>query len=384
MIRALILVSLIPSAFGKIGLRFVRDGIHDRSLSTILETAAGEEVVESIFDFQSETVYLVHGEGEGFVDDPGVELHDSTLVSQHLDSAALWNLDRVDDVCGRSDGVYQYLDHDPDDEDKLSQVVVYILDTGVNPHVDLGGRLMSGRNFVSDCVNDVTDERSHGTFVATLVAGDRAGTCRKDCLIYPVKVVDASGSGSVTNVIRGIAHAVQHCLENAPQKCIIVNLSLGTWYNSAMNQMVKFATSHGVMVFVSAGNQFSDACNVSPASASSAWTVGASNRYDELAYFSNSGDCVDFYSPGRSVLGGNLNGGFSIKSGTSMASLTAAGLVAKFWLEHDDLVASEMSWRIRRLVEESPKTDLAILVRHHGWRGPSSVSMLSANETEFI
>lgn len=87
------------------------------------------------------------------------------------------------------------------------------------------------------------------------------------------------------------------------------------------------------MVFsVAAGNDNDDACNYSPAGAELAITVGASTLYDERAFFSNYGPCVDVFAPGLDIQSVWKTGKYSVKtlSGTSMASPHVAGLSAYF------------------------------------------------------
>ena len=48
---------------------------------------------------------------------------------------------------------------------------------------------------------------------------------------------------------------------------------------------------------VAAGNIAVDACDVSPASAKEAVTVGATDGADQFAYFSNYGSCVKISGP---------------------------------------------------------------------------------------
>lgn len=83
---------------------------------------------------------------------------------------------------------------------------------------------------------------------------------------------------------------------------------------------------------MAAGNDNRDACDYSPAAAELAITVGASTLYDDRAYFSNYGPCVDVFAPGlniQSVWRGSKYATNTI-SGTSMASPHVAGLAAYF------------------------------------------------------
>ena len=81
-------------------------------------------------------------------------------------------------------------------------------------------------------------------------------------------------------------------------------------------------TSAGVMVVVAAGNESQNACNVSPARAASAYTVGSTTNTDARSSFSNFGRRVNIFAPGSSITSAwhtNTHATNTI-SGTSMAS----------------------------------------------------------------
>ena len=75
----------------------------------------------------------------------------------------------------------------------------------------------------------------------------------------------------------------------------------------SMNDMSLYTDPHtfvlhtvsiqGVTVVVAAGNEYQDACNVSPASATGAIAVGSTDIEDKFSYFSNYGKCVDILAP---------------------------------------------------------------------------------------
>jgi len=93
---------------------------------------------------------------------------------------------------------------------------------------------------------------------------------------------------------------------------------------------VNGAVEAGVHFAVAAGNDDSDACDYSPASAELAVTVGASTIEDERAWFSNKGKCVDVFAPGKDITSTWIGGKTATNtiSGTSMASPHVAGLLA--------------------------------------------------------
>lgn len=79
---------------------------------------------------------------------------------------------------------------------------------------------------------------------------------------------------------------------------------------------------------VAAGNEAQNAANVSPASETSACTVGATDINDNMASFSNYGSVLDVFAPGVNIISTWLNGRTNTISGTSMASPHVAGLAA--------------------------------------------------------
>lgn len=90
----------------------------------------------------------------------------------------------------------------------------------------------------------------------------------------------------------------------------------------------------GIVVVVAAGNGNKtgaiDACETSPASATSAITVGSiANKTDTKSSDSNFGACVDIYAPGERILSASnkTNTSYIMRSGTSMASPHVAGIV---------------------------------------------------------
>lgn len=209
-----------------------------------------------------------------------------------------------------------------------SDAYVYILDTGISlDHPEFTGRANHGASFVNEGPGD---QNGHGTHVSGIIASKQFGVC-KDCQLIEVKCLDSNGQGDLTTVISAIEFAVDDVIKKGNQDKSVANLSLGSFRSKILNEAVKAAVDNGLVMVVAAGNNNMNACMNSPASEPSAITVGAiDDTKDQIASFSNWGECVDLFASGVRVESLSLkNYGGSIKfSGTSMATPVVAGLAA--------------------------------------------------------
>ena len=110
----------------------------------------------------------------------------------------------------------------------------------------------------------------------------------------------------------------------------LANMSLGGSTNRAVEAAVRNSIRAQVTYVVAAGNANSDAADYSPAGVSEAITVGATNRSDSRAEFSNYGSTLDLFAPGVSIPSAQIGGDLMIAtaSGTSMAAPHVSGVVA--------------------------------------------------------
>ncbi|KAK4165538.1 cuticle-degrading protease [Cladorrhinum sp. PSN259] len=205
----------------------------------------------------------------------------------------------------------------------------YIIDTGIYVnHTQFGGRAEWLANFAD---TDNTDGNGHGTHVAGTIGGQDYGVA-KATKLYAVKVLRASGSGTLAGVIAGIDFVASDSQSRDCPNGSVANLSLGASRSTAVNSAVAAAVKAGVFISVAAGNSDDDAYYYSPASEPTVCTVGATDVADARAWFSNYGDLVDVFAPGVDVLSswiGNPTATNTI-SGTSMAAPHVAGLGAYF------------------------------------------------------
>ena len=233
-----------------------------------------------------------------------------------------------------------------------NQIKIAILDTGVLlTHPEFAGRLLPGYDFVNNDT-DPTDDFGHGTHVTGIAAAGAnngigmVGIC-PECSIIPVKVLDQSNSGTWSSVAAGMVFAVDAGAN-------IISLSLGGGSNSQIVQdAVQYAMEHNVLVIAAAGNNKSDA-PFYPAALDDVVAVAATRNDDTSWSLSNYGPFIDVAAPGYAIYStfnnlSNTYGGYSYKSGTSMAAPHVAGLAGLLLSQNPALTVSQ----IRSIVQET-------------------------------
>ena len=211
------------------------------------------------------------------------------------------------------------------DYSEASGVRVAIIDTGIDStHMDLQGKVDGGFNAITDCerVECWQDDNGHGTHVSGTVAANGKGLVgvAPKARLYGVKVLDAEGSGQLSDVIKGIIWAANNGMQ-------VANMSLGSPMPSeTMQRALRYAKARGVIVVAAAGN--SGGSVGYPGAYPETIAVSASYWNDNIAAFSSRGDEVKFIAPGVSVVSSAMGGDYASFSGTSMATPHVTGLAA--------------------------------------------------------
>jgi subtilisin family serine protease len=250
-----------------------------------------------------------------------------TVTIQNLgtQAAGLWGLNRVYQRSRVTTTQYHYWTTAGVGSD------AYIVDTGLlATHTEFAGRTAPGQTFVTDNgFPGTADGNGHGTHVGSTVAGTTYGVAKRATLIA-VKVLTAAGSGTTTGVVSGVDWVLTSYRSRGRPS--VANMSLGGGASTALDNAVNSAVTNGVFFAVAAGNENQNACNVSPARATGAFTIGSTTNTDARSSFSNFGTCVNIFAPGSSILGAWIgsNTATNTISGTSMASPHAAGAAALF------------------------------------------------------
>lgn len=224
-------------------------------------------------------------------------------------------------------------------------IKVGIVDTGIDPnHPDFAGRIAQMKDFTGQ---GPSDNNGHGTHVAGIVGGSGAASGGKykgvapECSFYTAKVLGGDGSGSMSNVMAGIEWGVQQGVQ-------VINLSLGSDGScdgtDALSTTCDAAVSRGVVMCVAAGNAGPGPSTVgSPGCAKTVFTIGATDKEDNVASFSSRGPTSDnrikpdICFPGVNIvscraagtsMGHPVDASYTSASGTSMATPHAAGACA--------------------------------------------------------
>ena len=205
-------------------------------------------------------------------------------------------------------------------------LVLAVLDAGMDPHEELLGRMVPGRNVAADPDNDDTSDVciSHGTHVAGLAAAaanNALGVAGVDwnCRIMPVRVLNSCG-GPESFVAEGIVWATDHGAD-------VINMSLQYFDGLTGLQMaVQYAHATGVAMIVASGNQ--GASQVAfPAFWPQTIAVGAITNRGERWNLSNGGPNLDVMGPGVDIWSLKGTTEYQFLSGTSMATPHVSGTV---------------------------------------------------------
>ncbi len=218
--------------------------------------------------------------------------------------------------------------------------VVAVVDTGVDAsHPDLRGRIGPGIDFV-DGDSTPQDGNGHGTHVSGIIAADANNGIGVDSVapgaeIMPVRVLDASGSGSDSDVAKGIDWAVDHGAS-------VINLSLGGTVPTSglgiqddISAAVQRAVGRGVVVVAAAGNDGLPFCE-NDSEQGKVLCVGAVDKRGSRTFYSSFGAGLSLVAPGGSAMPGTdedvlstwPGGGYQELAGTSQATPHVSGVAA--------------------------------------------------------
>ncbi|MBZ9598434.1 type VII secretion-associated serine protease mycosin [Streptomyces erythrochromogenes] len=242
-----------------------------------------------------------------------------------------------------------------------ASVRVAVIDTGVdraNPQLSGAIDVGAGKDFVDPKGGDgTTDTIGHGTKVAGLIAArPQQGTgfvgLAPDATIIPIRQNDGQGKGNALSLSQAIDHAVAKGAQ-------VINISQDTDVqlsaDSELGKSVQKAVAANIVVVASAGNDgmSGQKRKTYPAAFPGVLAVGASDRNNERAVFSQPGDFIGVAAPGVDMVSTVPGFGQCIDNGTSFSAPYVAGVAALLRAEHGDWSAQQIVWQIQNTAERA-------------------------------
>ncbi|GHD43458.1 type VII secretion-associated serine protease mycosin [Streptomyces galbus] len=274
-------------------------------------------------------------------------------------------------------------------------VRVAVIDTGVdvrNPQLAGAVDASKGANFLPPPKNargetieradarGTTDPVGHGTRVAGIIAARPArGTgfvgLAPGATIIPIAQNNAEGNGTALTLAEAITYAVTAGAD-------VINISQDTADavepDARLEQAVHHALAQQVVVVASAGNDGlgGNAKPTYPASYEGVLAVASSDRNNERAPFSQSGDFVDVAAPGVDMVSTVPGGGHCSDNGTSFSAPYVAAVAALLRSAYPSWTAQEIVAQIEQTAERSiPGHDRLV-----GWGVVDPVKALTATD----
>ncbi|MFE0384441.1 type VII secretion-associated serine protease mycosin [Streptomyces bungoensis] len=222
-------------------------------------------------------------------------------------------------------------------------ITVAVIDTGVDPsNPDLKGQVLDGKDLApaKRAGDEHTDYKGHGTGMAGLIAGTGAYDGGKGAFglapgvkILPIRMPAPSD----TNGFAGpsdFSKAIRYAADSGAQ---VINISMGAPITSTeLTAAVKYALSHGSLIFASVGNEGAKGNPVEyPAATPGVVGVAAVGKDLRKTAESEFGPQNDMAAPGDDLVhacGGKT--GLCKSHGTSGAAALASASAALIWSVH--------------------------------------------------
>ncbi len=238
-------------------------------------------------------------------------------------------------------------------------VVVAVVDTGVEPHPDLGGHLLTGNSFgTASGLSAQQDTDGHGTAMAGLIAAQGGGAnnalgVAPGARLLPVRVGVAGGSKGASDITGdAIADGIRWASDNGAQ-VINISLALEGTPSETQKTAVAYALSKDIVVVVGSGNipegyTSMNSLGLIPGVVG----VGATDQTSTVWSGTTAGPQMALSAPGvnmvstGSVAAGHASG-FVIGNGTSDATAIVSGTAALIRAKYPTMKAPDV---INRLI----------------------------------
>jgi len=168
-----------------------------------------------------------------------------------VENSAPWGLARISHREALGFGTFNKYIHQANGGEGVD---AYVVDTGTNyDHSDFEGRASWGKTIPRGDIDE--DGNGHGTHCSGTIAGKKYGVAKKAHIIA-VKVLRSNGSGTMSDVVKGVEWAALSHIKAAEKKDkgfkgSVANMSLGGGKSQALDQAVNAAVSVSYSSFIS-------------------------------------------------------------------------------------------------------------------------------------
>lgn len=232
-----------------------------------------------------------------------------------------------DGIVGFGGNALSFLGINTDNSQWGSGVTIAVIDTGISPHLALSNNIQH-INLVD--LPDGVAPHSHGTSVASLIAGNHPGLMGVAPAADLISVRVANETGSSTSFI--LAEGIIAATDAGAQ---LINISMGADGESlVVRQAIDYATENGAVIFASSGNEGATQAS-SPASNPNVFSVGAVDANGTHLNFSSADPDLAFTAPGYEVTAAYTGDNATSFTGTSAAVAFPVGAVAAIMSESD-------------------------------------------------
>ena len=213
-------------------------------------------------------------------------------------------------------------DNEIDDDENGYVDDVYGWDFTDAPNLQAEGDFVEGDN-------EPIDESGHGTHVAGIAGavpdnGIGIAGVAWNCSLMAVRAGLSLGGGSRMQDDDSAA-AIVYAADNGAD---IINMSWGSKQQSfVIRDAIEYAYARGVVLIGAAGNS-NEAESIFPAAYRKVIAVASTNQFQQRFYRSNYGASVDISAPGNGIISTQIDNGYRLLTGTSMAAAHVAGVAA--------------------------------------------------------
>ena len=235
---------------------------------------------------------------------------------------------------------------------KISQgegVTVAVVDTGVDAsHPDLTGNVLPGDDLYSDGTRGHKDVVGHGTRMAGLIAGHGHGPGHRDGIlgiapkakILPINIADPHYKRiDPSSLPVAITWAVNKGAD-------IINVSVTSTYDEALNSAVEYAWDHNVLVVAGAGNKDTDLLVGYPAKHPATLAVTATDRNGKHSPATITGPEIDIAAPGADIISTTSGGTYQTGTGSSDSTAIMSGVAALVKAKYPKLSVHDLYGRL--------------------------------------